>query len=189
MVQRQEAAQCTDGRIILKVREPLHGVAPVITVEGRELTYEEHLIELLAAPGFEADSCRRSEALGKFRELLREFGLDHTVMFDDVRFDFEVTMDWNWDKGNANMDRTHALPDTSGRVVMIEREGARLELFQYRTPSPNPADPERRNVDHGISHLCFEYDDVEAARQTAYILREAYELDSSIQVLDPGTEK
>ena len=25
-----------------------------------------------------------------FRELLREFGLDHTVMFDEVRFDFEI---------------------------------------------------------------------------------------------------
>ena len=25
-----------------------------------------------------------------FRELLREFGLDHAVMFDEVRFDFEI---------------------------------------------------------------------------------------------------
>jgi type II secretory pathway component GspD/PulD (secretin) len=45
---------------------------------------------------------------------------------------------------------------------------------------------------NGLLHFRIQlgpYDDVEAARQTAYILREAYELDSSIQVLDPGTEK
>ncbi len=88
--------------------------------------------------------------------------LDRLVGFYCDLFDFKVTMDWKWDQGNANMDRTHALSDTSGRVVMIERDGARLELFQYRTPSPNPADPSRRNVDHGISHLCFEFEDIDA---------------------------
>ena len=60
------------------------------------------------------------------------------------------------------MDRTHQLEGTSGRVVLLRAGNAMLELFEYASPQPRPADAERRLCDHGITHLCIDVDDVDA---------------------------
>lgn len=86
--------------------------------------------------------------------------LERSVAFYRDLFGFEVTMDFPWPKGTEFMDATHQLKDTSGRVVMLEKGSARLEIFQYETPVPKPADPELTNVDHGIAHFCFELKDI-----------------------------
>ena len=88
--------------------------------------------------------------------------LDRAVAFYRELFGFEVAFDFAWDEGNRAFQRTHAAPETRGRVVMLERGGARLEIFEYAKPEPRPASGPRANVDHGICHFCFEVKDIES---------------------------
>jgi len=88
--------------------------------------------------------------------------LERSIAFYRDLFDFEITMDWSWPKGTDAMDSTHRLRGTSGRVVMLEKGAARLEIFQYETPTPQPESGERTNVDHGLCHFCFEVTDIPA---------------------------
>ena len=50
-------------------------------------------------------------ALGFYRELLG----------------FEPVLDWEWPRGTKDMDRTHRLTDTSGRVVLLRAGSSMLE--------------------------------------------------------------
>jgi glyoxylase I family protein len=88
--------------------------------------------------------------------------LDRLVAFYRDHFGFSVVFDFAWDEGNEAFQRTHAQPETRGRVVMLERGTSRLELFGYEKPLPRPADGPRRNADHGLAHLCFEVRDIGA---------------------------
>jgi catechol 2,3-dioxygenase-like lactoylglutathione lyase family enzyme len=100
--------------------------------------------------------------LGMHHTAISTPDLERSIAFYRDLFGFDLTMDWSWPRGSVAMDTTHALRDTSGRVVMLEREGAKLEVFQYETPTPTPASPDRTNCDHGITHLCFEVKDIDA---------------------------
>ena len=82
--------------------------------------------------------------------------LDRSVAFYRDLFGFEPAFDFSWDGSNEDFKRTHAEPETAGRVVMLEREGARLEIFEYAVPKPAPLLSVPRNVDHGLCHFSFE---------------------------------
>ncbi len=88
--------------------------------------------------------------------------LERSVGFYRDHFGFAPAFDFAWDESNEGFQRTHALPETRGRVVMLERGDSRLEIFEYAKPVPRPADPHRRNVEHGIAHVSFEVKDIEA---------------------------
>jgi catechol 2,3-dioxygenase-like lactoylglutathione lyase family enzyme len=88
--------------------------------------------------------------------------VERAVAFYRELFGFAVAFDFCWDEANREFQRTHAAPETKGRVVMLERGPARLEIFEYEKPAPRPVDEPRRNSDHGISHFCFEVKDIEA---------------------------
>ena len=88
--------------------------------------------------------------------------LERAVAFYREHFGFAPVMDFAWDESHEGMNRLHALPGTRGRVVMVERGNSRLEIFEYAEPAPRPADPKRRSVEHGISHVCIEVKDIEA---------------------------
>ena len=88
--------------------------------------------------------------------------LARSVAFYRDLFGFQLEFEFPWDESNENFQRTHAQPETAGCVAMIGREGARLEIFEYRLPQPKPADPQRGNADQGICHLCFEVKDIDA---------------------------
>ena len=88
--------------------------------------------------------------------------LDRLVAFYRDLFGFELQFDFAWDESNAEFQRTHAQPETKGRVVMLERGSSRLELFEYTKPVPQRAPGPRPNVDHGIAHFCFEVKDIDA---------------------------
>lgn len=77
-------------------------------------------------------------------------------------FGFAVEFDFPWDESNAEFRKTHAAPETKGRVLMLSRGASRLELFEYAKPVPRPADGPRRNADHGVAHFCFEVKDIES---------------------------
>jgi catechol 2,3-dioxygenase-like lactoylglutathione lyase family enzyme len=87
--------------------------------------------------------------------------LDRLVAFYRDAFGFEVEFDFPWDASNEAFRRTHAVEETTGRVVMLARGDHRIEIFQYEKPVPRPDVPGRRNADLGISHLCFQVEDLD----------------------------
>jgi glyoxylase I family protein len=100
--------------------------------------------------------------LGLHHAALSTPDVEGLVAFYRSHFDFEVAFDFSWDESNTGFQRTHAAPETAGRVVMLERGPSRLEIFQYAKPRPRPADGPARNADHGICHLAFEVKQIEA---------------------------
>lgn len=88
--------------------------------------------------------------------------VDRLAAFYCDLFGFSVEFDFPWDESNAEFRKTHAAPETQGRVLMLAREGSRLELFEYGKPVPRPAGGPRRNADHGVAHFCFEVKDIES---------------------------
>jgi catechol 2,3-dioxygenase-like lactoylglutathione lyase family enzyme len=88
--------------------------------------------------------------------------VDRAVAFYRDLFGFEVAFDFAWDEGNRAFQRTHAAPETRGRVVMLERAGARLEVFEYAKPVPRQQPDPAGNADHGICHFAFEVKQIEA---------------------------
>ncbi len=87
--------------------------------------------------------------------------LERSIAFYRDLLGFEMVMDHRWPEGTANMNATHELEETSGRVVLLRAGNAMLELFQYTTPTPRPLDTERRLCDHGIIHFCIDVDDID----------------------------
>lgn len=91
--------------------------------------------------------------------------LDRLVSFYQQCFDFQIEFDYPWDESNEDFKRTHAEPETRGRVIMIACGSARLEIFEYTKPAPRPDIEHRKNADLGISHFCFEVENIEKERQ------------------------
>ena len=87
--------------------------------------------------------------------------LDRCAAFYRDLFGFETAFDFSWDGSNEDFKRTHAEPETAGRVLMLERAGARLEIFEYATPKPTPRASTPHNVDHGLCHISFEVKDID----------------------------
>lgn len=75
----------------------------------------------------------------------------------------EVVLDFAWDVDNVVGPRVMRTGGPSaGRAVMLRAGNAFLEVFEFDRPVPRPGDPERPVVDHGITHLCIDVDDVHA---------------------------
>lgn len=87
--------------------------------------------------------------------------LDRAVAFYRDHFGFQLAFDFAWDEAHRGFQRTHAAPETRGRVAMLERDGARLELLEYQKPAPRKAAARPGNADHGICHFAFEVKDIE----------------------------
>ena len=87
--------------------------------------------------------------------------LDRALGFYRDLLGFESVLDWTWPRGTKDMDATHRLEDTAGRVVLLRAGNAMLEIFEYASPEPRPADAGRRLCDHGLTHLCIDVDDLD----------------------------
>ena len=88
--------------------------------------------------------------------------LERSIAFYRDLLGFEIALDFSWPEGTANMNATHRLEETSGRVVLLQAGNCMLELFEYATPTPRPAEGDRRLCDHGITHICLDVDDIDA---------------------------
>ncbi len=88
--------------------------------------------------------------------------LERALAFYRDLLGFELVVDFSWPEGTANMNATHRLDETSGQVVLLKAGNCMIELFQYATPTPRPADPDRRLCDHGLTHICLDVDDIDA---------------------------
>ncbi len=73
-----------------------------------------------------------------------------------------VVSDFTWPSGFSTADAITGLEDSSARVVMLRAGNAMIELFEFASPEPRPAEAGRPVCDHGITHICLDVVDVES---------------------------
>lgn len=99
------------------------------------------------------------------------FGLHHVALSTpnlDRCLDFycsvlgaeRVTDELHWDIGVKHSDTSLQVQDSSARFAHIKVGKAFIEIFEFKTPEP--LQPDRRTVDFGLAHLCFQVDDLDA---------------------------
>lgn len=95
--------------------------------------------------------------------------IERSLRFYRDLLGFEEMFKLNWEVGDKTLDDITGLTDSSARVVMLKAANACVELFEYATPAPRPAEERRPVCDHGITHLCLQVSDIdgEYARLTA----------------------
>lgn len=88
--------------------------------------------------------------------------LDRLKKFYTDVMGFEVDFEFSWPTGFKVADDILGLKNTAANVAMIKLGEFRLELFQFSSPEPKPGDPNRPVVDHGLTHLAFTVENVDA---------------------------
>jgi len=94
------------------------------------------------------------------------------AFYRDV-FGFACVREFGWPRGVAMINGVIGLPDCAAKAVMLRRDDAMLELFEFSHPAPARQSPDRPACDHGFTHICFLVDDVasEQARCEALGMR------------------
>jgi len=87
--------------------------------------------------------------------------LDRLAAFYTDVMGFEVVMSTSW-RDRPIVDRMVGLTGSAARQIMLEAGNAYLELFQYESPEPTPADPARNPANHGYTHFCIDVVDIDA---------------------------
>ena len=85
--------------------------------------------------------------------------LDRLSRFYIDLFHGSVLNRFAWDADNLELSQRLGLASSSGRLVMIGFENARLELFQFDTPDVAGNEAPRSVAKPGFSHICFQVDD------------------------------
>ena len=75
---------------------------------------------------------------------------------------FEMVSELNWPAGVELADTITGLESSAARSVMLRASNTSIELFEFSSPAPKPGDPKRPVCDHGITHIGFEVDDIDA---------------------------
>jgi glyoxylase I family protein len=88
--------------------------------------------------------------------------MEKSLSFYRDTLGFEVVMKGGWEQGNEKADQIVGLQDTAAKLIMLRKNGFNLELFEYRSPVPEPSDPGRRICDHGFTHICLEVSDIDS---------------------------
>jgi catechol 2,3-dioxygenase-like lactoylglutathione lyase family enzyme len=87
--------------------------------------------------------------------------LDRALAFYCDLLGFRLEFRWDWQRDDA-IDTLVGLRDSAARSAMLELGGSRIELFEYHNPPVAPRSSPRPVCDHGITHLCFNVDDIAA---------------------------
>jgi catechol 2,3-dioxygenase-like lactoylglutathione lyase family enzyme len=87
---------------------------------------------------------------------------DRALRFYRDMIGLEECTGFDWPVGSHGLDKIVGLNGSSGRAVMLKAGNAMIEIFEYATPEPTPADPNRRACDHGLTHICFDIVDLDA---------------------------
>jgi len=90
------------------------------------------------------------------------FDMDRLIKFYCDLLGFEVESEFEWPVGLEVSDKIVGLKDSASKVAMLKLGDFRLELFQYSSPEPKPGDPNRPVCDHGVTHLAFTVEDIQA---------------------------
>lgn len=65
-----------------------------------------------------------------------------------------------WHIGDSRMDEILGLSGSSGERALLEGLQCRIELWHFQTPPAKSATAARAVSDQGITHLCFEVDNL-----------------------------
>jgi catechol 2,3-dioxygenase-like lactoylglutathione lyase family enzyme len=88
--------------------------------------------------------------------------IERSLRFYRDALGFKEVFNFGWETGTKQLDDITGLSDSSARVVMLKAGNACLELFEFATPQPKPAETARPVCDHGITHLCLQVSDIDA---------------------------
>ncbi len=83
-----------------------------------------------------------------------------TAFYTDV-MGFEPVMTAAW-RDRPIVDRMIGVAGSAARQVMLRAGNAYLELFEYESPTPVIADPDRGPSNHGYTHFCIDVTDIDA---------------------------
>lgn len=87
--------------------------------------------------------------------------LEKAREFYEQLLGFKVVGEENWDAPNPVYDQGVALKNSAARGYLMQGSNTYLELFEYVSPKPTGNPLGRGANDFGISHLCFQVDDVQ----------------------------
>ena len=84
--------------------------------------------------------------------------IDKSLEFYRDYLGMEVIMEL--DIQDDRIGRVVGIPGAKCRIIHLQLGEAMLELFEYSEPSGKNAAKDRRQCDHGISHIGFEVNDI-----------------------------
>jgi catechol 2,3-dioxygenase-like lactoylglutathione lyase family enzyme len=88
--------------------------------------------------------------------------LKRAVDFYRDLFGFEVVLEMDWPQGYAGVDLIMGIEGTAAKAVMLRREDSMIEIFEFSSPEVKSQAVDRPVCDHGITHLCFYVEEIEA---------------------------
>ena len=68
-----------------------------------------------------------------------------------------------WQSGEPKIDAVMKLKGSAATALTLQLGSLCVELFQFEAPVPQPRADERPVNNYGLTHLCFDVDDIDAA--------------------------
>jgi len=91
--------------------------------------------------------------------------LDRLVAFYTDVIGFVPVMSTEWNDRPLVDRMIGGYERSAARQVMLQAGNAHLELFEYTSPRPAPADPDRTPADHGYTHFCLDVVDIDGEHE------------------------
>lgn len=102
-----------------------------------------------------------TRVIGVHHVAMATTNLDVMKRFYCEMFGLKELASGEWDN-IPEYDALVGLPRSSARFVLLGGANVALELFQYFTPAPGPAETDRPVNRPGITHLAFAVEDIDA---------------------------
>ena len=90
-------------------------------------------------------------------DMERALGFYRDLLGFEVESDVSIAKDSSADAG-----RIMALDDVACRIAMLRIGESRIELFEFHSPAPRSASPDRPVCDHGITHVALSVTDIDS---------------------------
>jgi len=87
--------------------------------------------------------------------------MEKCLAFYEGLLGFEKVNEFGWPKGVEAADQLTGLKDSAAQCVVLKAGQSFLEIFQFTSPEPKPADPDRRLCDVGVAHLSVDVTDLD----------------------------
>ena len=81
--------------------------------------------------------------------------LDRLSLFYTELFGGKIINELSWDETEDSISLRLGLKISSGRLAMVEFDGARIEIFEFTLPTIPKASKLRSVAKPGFSHICF----------------------------------
>ncbi len=87
--------------------------------------------------------------------------MDRLLGFYRDLIGFREVMHAEWPVGTGQVDQVLGLKDSSARQVMLQLGNICIEMFEFKSPDPEPKNPEYPVCNHGHTHICFDVVDID----------------------------